>query len=132
MVDISHFITIIESLIGCTQILFSTGIERFKITKNSWLSSPEISTINDVFHHLIPLMIIRYQNISLDVTDGWNFSTWQLWMPPSIPVPLSNWVGLLSVTLTTWKILLPSSTQLSRNIDTKSTQLACKHRAASR
>ena len=51
-----------------------------------------------IFHHLIPLIIIKCWNISLDVTEGCYFMTWQSWMPPSMLVALSNWEGLLSGT----------------------------------
>ena len=38
---------------------------------------------------------IKWWNITLDVTDGWYFRTWWSWMPTSMPVANSNWVGLL-------------------------------------
>ena len=54
-----------------------------------------------IFYHLIPLIIIKYQNINLDVTDCWYFRTWRSWISPSMPMALSNWVGLLRLKLTT-------------------------------
>ena len=55
-----------------------------------------------IFHHFVSLIIIKCWNISLDVTDGWYFRTWRSWMPPSMPVALSKWVGLLSLLNLLW------------------------------
>ena len=88
-------ITDISPLIGRTQLLFATGIER-GIHDHQVLKYQPSVTSRVIFHHLIPLVTIEYRSISLDVTYGWYFRTWQSWMPPSMPVALSKWVGLLT------------------------------------
>ena len=52
-----------------TQLLNPTGIEG-GIHNGQVLKYPPSVTSREIFHHLIPIIIIRYQNISLDVTGG--------------------------------------------------------------
>ena len=77
-----------------TQLLFATGIEG-GIHDRQILKYQSSVTSRVIFHDCIPLVIIKYWIISLDVTDGWYFRAWRLWMPPSMPEAKSNWVCLL-------------------------------------
>ena len=77
-----------------TQLLFATGIEG-GIDDHQLLKYQPSVTSRVIFHYLIPLIIIVYWNISLDVTNGWYFRTWWSWMLRSMPVANSNWVRLL-------------------------------------
>ena len=52
-----------------TQLLFATGIEG-GIHDGQVLKYQPSVTSRVIFHHLIPLLIIKYRNISLDVADG--------------------------------------------------------------
>ena len=79
---------------GRTQLLFAAGIERGIHNRQVLKYQPSV-TFRVIFHHLIPLIIIEYWNISLDGTNGWYFRTRQSWMPCSMPVALSNWVDLM-------------------------------------
>ena len=56
-----------------------------------------------IFQYSMIINGIKIWNIALDVTNGWYFRTWQSCMPPSMlvalstmPVALSDWVGLLT------------------------------------
>ena len=46
-----------------------------------WIYQPTV-TSRVIFHHLDQLIIIKYWNISLDVTDGWYFRIWHVSMSP--------------------------------------------------
>ena len=52
-----------------SQLFFATGIERGIHNCQVLKYQPSV-TSRMVFHDLIPLIIIEYQNITLDVTDG--------------------------------------------------------------
>ena len=52
-----------------TQFLFATGIEHGIPDRQVLKYQPSVIS-RVIFYHLIPLIIIRYQNISLDVTYG--------------------------------------------------------------
>ena len=72
-----------------TQLLNATG-KNMDIDDNQALRHQPSVASRGIFHHLIPFVIIRYWNISLDVTNGWYFRTWWSWMPHSMPVAKSN------------------------------------------
>ena len=75
-----------------TQLLFATGIEC--AIDNCQVLKYQLSvTSRVIFHHFISLIIIKYWNISLDVTDGWYFRIWRVSMSPYLNVAFSNWVG---------------------------------------
>ena len=59
----------IETYNRHTRLLFATGIEHGIHNRQVLKYRPSV-TSRLIFHHLIPSMIIKYQNISLDVTDG--------------------------------------------------------------
>ena len=78
-----------------TQLLFATCIEGGIHDLQVLEYQPSV-TSKVIFHNFIPLILIKYWNISPDVTYGWYFWTWQSWMPHSMPMASSNWVGTLS------------------------------------
>ena len=83
-----------------TQLLNAIGIEG-GIHDHQVLKYQPSVTSRVIFHHLIPLIIIKYWNISLDVTNGWYFRTWWSWVPRSMLVAKSNWVRLIRLRLRT-------------------------------
>ena len=52
-----------------TQLLFATGIEGCIHDRQVLKYQPSVAS-RVIFHHLMPLLIIIHQNISLDITDG--------------------------------------------------------------
>ena len=62
-------LTFIENHNRPTQLLNATGIEGGIHDCQFLIYQPSV-TSRVIFHHLIPLIIIKYQYISLDVTDG--------------------------------------------------------------
>ena len=52
-----------------TQLLFATGIEGGIHDRQVLKYQPSV-TSRVIFHHLIPIIIIEYKNISLEITDG--------------------------------------------------------------
>ena len=52
-----------------------------------------------IFQYSMIIKEIKWWNITLDVTDGWNFRTGWLSMSPSMSMTLSNWVCSFSFDL---------------------------------
>ena len=76
------------------QLLNAIGIEGGIHDREVLKYEPSV-TFRLIFHYLMSIYVIKWWNITLDVSDGWYFRTWQSWMPCSMPVALSSWVGLL-------------------------------------
>ena len=77
------------------QLLFATGIER-GIHNHRVLKYQPFVTSRLIFQYSMFNNGIKWWNITLDVTAGWYFRSWQSWMPRSMPVVKSNWVRLIS------------------------------------